>query len=186
MPNSVAVFVACFLSLVSAVFFRCLCLFWCECSFSFSCPGLIITLLWCCEFFLRCFRLFFFFSDVNYGLHFCMFSGLPLGFSCARSGSLLPLLSLWFFCVFLLGPKGPYLCPACPPVIIATISISCFAVAFLCPFVYTAWPNSRPQRPPVPLRSSFPWPSMTLDPSIHIPTHKCPPWASIDIPDPLC
>ena len=61
-----------------------------------------------------------------------MFAGLPLGFSCARFGSLLSLLSFCFFCLFLLGLKGPYSCPVCSPVNIATIGISCFAVSFLC------------------------------------------------------
>ena len=90
----------------------------------------------------------------------CMFPVLSLGFSCARSGLPLPFLSLCFFCVFLLGPKGPYLCPVCLPVNIATIAISCFAVSFFVHFACTACPNSRPQRPPVSLRSSFSWPTM--------------------------
>ena len=62
----------------------------------------------------------------------CVCSLTCFGFSCTRSGLPLPFLSLYFFCVFLLGLKDPYFCPVCPPVNIATIDISCFAVSFLC------------------------------------------------------
>ena len=47
----------------------------------------------------------------------CIFAGLSLGFSCARSSLLLSLPSLCCFRMFLLGLKCPYLNPVCPYVI---------------------------------------------------------------------
>jgi len=107
------------------------------------------------------------------------------GFSCARSGLPLPLSSLCFFCAFILGFKSPYLCPVCPPVIIATIGISCFVVSFLCILRGRYGRIRYPQRPSVSPQAPFPCPTMSLGPSIHVTTHKYPPCTSITIPNPL-
>lgn len=89
-------------------------------------PRGVLCILLCCNFFFcPCYM-------QNSCVLVCMFAGLPLRFSCARFGSLFPLLSFCFFCLFLLGLKGPYSCPLRPPVNIATIGISCFVVSFLC------------------------------------------------------
>ena len=88
-------------------------------------PRGVLCILLCCNFFSPCYM-------QNSCVLVCMFAGLPLRFSCARFGSLFPLLSFCFFCLFLLGLKDPYSCPLRPPVNIATIGISCFVVSFLC------------------------------------------------------
>ena len=90
-------------------------------------PRGVMCILLCCNFFFFCPCYM-----QNSCVLVCMFAGLPLRFSCARFGSLFPLLSFCFFCLFLLGLNGPYSCPLCPPVNIATIGISCFVVSFLC------------------------------------------------------
>ena len=113
-----------------------------------------------------------------------MYVGLSLGFSCTRSGLLLPFLSLCFFWVFLLVPKSPYFCPVCPPVNIVTIGISFFVVSFLCilcvrhgrilvrnTHLCPSYSNSRdvscPQVPP----STFPPINVYLGHPLPSPTH---------------
>ena len=112
-----------------------------------------------------------------------MFTGVPLGFPCARSGLLLPFSSLCFFCLLILGLKSlVYARCAHPSIPRPSIPLP-YMVVFVC-ILRAQHAHPCPQRPHVPLQAPFPCPTMSYCPTAPIRIHKCPPWACMDIPGP--